>query len=225
MNDGAARFAARYPVVWHVIEAEGAGPWLATTGLLPAASLLHLAGIAADGENRNDFRPIAFGNGHVAILRQQIMPDRWLIPTLAGIYAGQPTAWRSLINAHVFLWTEERRRDAFVRACMRLRTHSRTVPPQILAFRTATLLEQSRCNAFFTRINSGSTVRGGARARRDESTFTRVEQYRQGAVAELAIRGRVTLDAAAGFEPISRAASVASIAGQSGEASKIRAPP
>ena len=25
MSDGAARFAARYPVVWHVIEAEGAG--------------------------------------------------------------------------------------------------------------------------------------------------------------------------------------------------------
>lgn len=206
MNQGAARFAARYPIVWHVIEPEGAGPWLAATGLLPAASLLRLAGIAADGANRDDFRRVAFGHGHVAILRQQVMPDRWLTPTLAGAYAGQPTAWRSLINAHVFFWTEERRRDAFVRACMRLRARSHTAPcaapPRILAFRTTALLQQSCRNAFLTRINAGSTVRGGARARRDESTFTRVEQYRGGPVAELAIRGHVMLDAGAGFDRI-----------------------
>jgi hypothetical protein len=214
MNDGAARFAARYPVVWHVIEAEGAGPWLAATGLLPAASLLRLAGIAADGANRDDFRQIAFGNGQVAILRQQIMPDRWLIPTLAGVYAGQPTSWRSLINAHVFFWTEERRRDAFIRACMRLRAHSRIapgiMPPRVLTFRTDALVQLYRRNAFFTRINTGSTVRGGARTRRDESAFTFVEQYRRGAVAELAIRGRVTLDAATWLDDIGLGTSVSS---------------
>ena len=45
MNDGAARFAARYPIVWHVIEADGAGDWLPETGLMPTADLLRIAGL------------------------------------------------------------------------------------------------------------------------------------------------------------------------------------
>ncbi|HTW68271.1 MAG TPA: hypothetical protein VME47_00160 [Acetobacteraceae bacterium] len=211
MNEGAARFAARYPIVWHVIETEGAGPWLPATGLLPATSLLHLAGIAADGANRDDFQRIAFGDDCTAILRQQVMPDRWLTPTLSGAYAAQPAAWRSLVNAHVFFWTEQRRRDAFIRACLRLRARSRaapgSTPPRVLTFETAALLGQYRLSAFFTRINTGSTVRGGARARRDESTFTPVARYRGGAVAEMAIRGRVMLDAATRFEHLAAAAS------------------
>ncbi|HUN40960.1 MAG TPA: hypothetical protein VMU81_11755 [Acetobacteraceae bacterium] len=213
MIDGAARFAARFPIVWHVIEAEGAGPWLATTGLLPAATLLRLAGTPTDlfpsheGANRDDFQRVAFGDRCEAILRQQIMPDRWLIPTLAGAYTGQPAAWRRVINAHVFFWPDERRRDAFIRACLRLRAQSRTTPagtpPRVLAFETTALLRQHPRIAFFTRINAGSTVRGGARARRDESTFTLVEKYRGGAVAELAIRGRVMLSAATGLKRVS----------------------
>jgi hypothetical protein len=215
MNEGATRFAARFPVVWHVIEADGVGAWLAATGLLPATTLLRLARINPDGTNRDDFERVVFGDGHVAILRQQIMPDRRLVPTLAGAYAGQPAAWRSLINAHVFFWTGPIRRDAFVRACLRLRAHSRSAPgstpPRVLTFETAALLRQHGRNAFFTRINTGSTGRGGARVRRDEATFTPVERYRRGAVAELAIRGRVMLDVAIGFERVEPVPSAASV--------------
>jgi hypothetical protein len=197
MSDGAVRFAARYPVVWHVIEAEGAGPWLAATGLLPAATLLRMAGTAADGTNRDEFRPIALGNDRVAILRQQLMTDRRLAPTLAGVFAGHPEAWRGHIDSHVFFWTEERRRDAFIRACMRLRARNNAAsgraPPCVLALDTAALLGRHGENAFFARFNTGSTVRGGGRVRRDETTLAWVTGYRSGPVAELAIRGCVQL--------------------------------
>lgn len=198
MSHGAARFAARYPVVWHVIEAEGAGPWLATTGLLPATSLLHLADAASDGANRDDFQLLHFGAGRVAVLRQQLMTDRRLTPTLAGAFTGQPAAWRGHINAHVFFWTEERRRDAFLHACLRLRSRSRAAPgtaaPRVLTLDTATLLGRHADHAFFARINTGSTLRSGARVRRDETTLAPVADYRSGSVAELAIRGCVQLD-------------------------------
>jgi hypothetical protein len=197
MSDGAARFAARYPVVWHVIEAEGAGPWLAATGLLPAATLLRMAGIAADGANRDHFRPIALGDDRVAILRQQVMADRWLAPTLAGAFAGRPEAWRGHIDSHVFFWTEERRRDAFIGACIRLRARdnpaSGRAPPSVLALDTAALLARRGEDAFFARFNTGSTVRGGGRVRRDETTLARVTGYRSAPAAELAIRGCVQL--------------------------------
>jgi hypothetical protein len=198
MSDGAARFAARYPVVWHVIEAEGAGPWLSATGLLPAAALLRLAGVTADGANRDDFRVVGFGDGCVAVLRPQLMEDRWLAPTLSGAFAGHPEAWRRHVNAHVFFWTEQRRRDAFLRACLRLRAKSSTAaddaPPAVLAVETARLLARHGDSAYFARINTGSTVRGGARTRRDETTLAPVAGYRSGPVAELAIRGCVGPD-------------------------------
>jgi hypothetical protein len=193
----AARFAARYPTVWHAIEAEGAGPWLADTGLLPTADLLRLAGLTSDGANRDDFRRVTLGQGRVAVLRQQLMADRFLTPTLAGGFAGAPAAWRRHIDQHVFFWTEPRRRDAFIRACQRMRLRSRAVPateaPQLLAFDTAALLRRHGEAAFFARINTGSTVRGGARVRRDETTLAPLTDYRSGPVAELAIRGPVTL--------------------------------
>ena len=82
MNDGAARLAARYPCVWHVIEADGAGPWLMQTGLLPAAEL-HCC-----GANRGAFDRVDLGDGRAALLRPQQMPDHRLLPTLAGAFAG-----------------------------------------------------------------------------------------------------------------------------------------
>ena len=63
MSDGAARFAARYPVVWHVIEAEGAGPWLAATGCCRPPRCCVWPASPADGANRDDFLPLAFGGG------------------------------------------------------------------------------------------------------------------------------------------------------------------
>ena len=192
MSDGAARLAARYPVVWHVIEAEGAGPWLATMGLLPAAELLRRAGVTADGRNREDFRRVSPDNSAVALLRPQRMPDAALTPTLGGRFRGRPEAWRQLIDSHVFFWTEPRRRDRFVGACMRLRAASRsasgTSPPVVLAFDTAALLGLHGEYAYISRFNAGSTLRGGARVRRDETTLVPVAHYRSGRVAELGLR-------------------------------------
>jgi len=192
MNDGATRFAARYPVVWHVIEAEGAGRWIATMGLLPAAELLRRAGMAADGQNRDDFRRVELDNGAIALLRPQRMADAALTPTLGGTFRGRPEGWRQLIDAHVFLWTDPGRRDRFVQACTRLRAASRSVsgatPPVVIAFDTAALLGLHGEQAFLARFNTGSTVRGGSRVRRDEATLVPLTQYRSGSVAELALR-------------------------------------
>ncbi len=192
MSAGAARFATRYPLVWHVIEAEGAGPWLARTGLLPAAELLRRAGVTADGRNRDDFRCVRLASGTVALLRPQRMPDATLTPTLGGTFCGRPDAWRRLIDSHVFFWTDPRRRDRFVQACMRLRARScaasGTIQPIVLAFDTAALLGRHGDCAFLARFNTGSTVRGGARVRRDETTFVPLTRYRSGSVTELGIR-------------------------------------
>ena len=189
MTHGAGRFVERYPVVWHVIEADGAGPWLRDTGLLPTSTLLRLAGHRDDGANRGDFRRVSFGAGRCAVIRPQVMPDDRLLPTLAGRFAGKPGAWRRHVNAHVFFWTEQRRRDAFLRACQRFRGIGE--PPRVLQFDTAALLHHHAASAFWSRINTGSTLRGGARARRDDDTLCPLASYRGGAVAELAVRGRV----------------------------------
>jgi hypothetical protein len=186
LSDGAARLAARYPRVWHVIEADGAGPWLTETGLLPAADL------RCDGTNRDTFVRVELGHERGAVLRPQQMPDRRLLPTLAGAFAGRPDLWRRHVDRHVFFWAEARRRDAFSRACARLRGTA-APPPAILTFDTAALLERHGAIAFFATINTGSTVRAGARVRRDENTLRPVAAYRSGPVAELAIRGRVDL--------------------------------
>ena len=45
----------------------------------------------------------------------------------------------------------------------------------------------------FARINTGAVLRGGARARRDDTTFVSVRNYRSGPVAELAIKAPVML--------------------------------
>ncbi len=172
--------------MWHVIEADGAGDWLIETGLLPSAEL------RPSGCNRADFHRAELGSGRVAILRPQLMPDHRLAPTLAGHFAGQPAAWRRHVDRHVFFWTEPRRRDAFARACVRLRGGAGGAPV-MLSIDTVALLERHGAIAFFATINTGSTVRAGARVRRDERTFRSVIDYRSGPIAELAIRGRVDL--------------------------------
>jgi hypothetical protein len=199
LSDGAARLAARYPLVWHVMEADGAGPWLRESGLLPADVLRE------GTENRGRFVSIALHNGGVAVLRPQQMPDAHLLPTLAGRFAGRPACWRRHVNRHVFFWAEARRRDAFTRACMRMRADAGAppagAPPVVLIFDTAALLERHKDKVFFATINTGSTVRGGARARRDENTLQPVSAYHGGTIAELAIRDRVDLCSLSGTAP------------------------
>jgi hypothetical protein len=191
LNAGATRFATRYPQVWHVIEADGAGAWLNQTGLLPAAELVRLANLTGNGANRDTFQSIDLGCGRIAVLRLQQMPDQRLLLVLAGAFAERPDLWRRHVDRHVFFWAEQRRRDAFIRACIRLRPGAR--PPVTLTFDTALLLERHGPIAFFATINSGSTVRGGARAQRDEKTLRPAANYHSGPVAELAIRGPVDI--------------------------------
>jgi hypothetical protein len=195
LSDGAARLAARYPRVWHVIEADGAGAWLMETGLLPAADLYRLAGLEADGANRAAFQRVELSPGRIAMLRPQLMADQPLTATLAGSFAGRPAAWRRHIDAHVFFWPEPRRRDGFVRACARLRARGSVgaAPPRVLAIDTAALLRRHGASAFFARINTGAVLRGGVRVRRDDTTFVSVADYQSGPVAELAIKAPVML--------------------------------
>lgn len=197
-TDGIARFAARFPVVWHVVEADGfAG--VEAHGLLPATDLLRRAGMAPTDQNRDDFLPVPLSPGGkagpAAILRFQLMRDEKITPSLRGAYAGQPARWRALIDSQVFFWADPARRDLFLRACRRDRQRSRATPldeaPVILTFDTAALLGARGDAAFYSTFNTGSTVRGGLRAHRDENTFRPVAGYRSGPAAELAIRGAV----------------------------------
>jgi hypothetical protein len=192
MTGGIAGFAARYPLVWHVIEAEGAG----CDTLYPAATLRHLSGLPADTDNREAFRWLELPGGAPAILRLQLMPDARLGPTLAGTFAGRPDLWRAHIDRHVFFWVTEDRRDGFLHACVRLRARNATGPvaaPVVIAVDTAWLLEAHGDEAFFSRFNTGSTVRWGARTRRDETTLRALLLWRGEQAVELAIRGPVRL--------------------------------
>ena len=97
----------------------------------------------------------------------------------------------------VFFWPEPRRRDGFVGACGRLRARGSAepiqTPPRVLAIDTAALLSRHGARAYFARINTGAVLRGGARVRRDETTFVPVANYRSGPVAEVAVKGPVLL--------------------------------
>jgi uncharacterized protein DUF7002 len=115
---------------------------------------------------------------------------------LAGIYSGRPDLWRHRIDRHVFLWATEKRRDGFLRACVRQSAGVGASPraaPAILEIATDSLLANHGAVAFFSRINSGSTVLGGARTRRDETTLRPIDAWRGEQAAELAIRGPVPL--------------------------------
>ena len=190
VRSGINGFAARYPRVWHVIEAEGAGCEI----LYPAATLRRLAGLPADSANRDDFQRLSLPDGVVAVLRLQLMRDKRLESTLAGCFTGRPGLWRDHINQHVFFWVSGDRRDRFASACVRLRARGApgpVPPPVVIEIDTALLLSAHHGSAFFSRINSGSTVRGGARARRDETTLRPLCAWRGEPAVELAIRAPV----------------------------------
>jgi len=190
MSEG---FAARYPRVWHVVEAEGAG----CSTLYPAAALRRLAGLAEDNTNRDNFQRLALPNGDEAILRKQLMPDRTLSPTLAGPFSGRPDLWRDLLNRHVFFWVSPDSRDGFLNACRRFRARGAIgtgLSPIVIELDTVSLLTAHGQAAYFSRINTGSTVRGGARVRRDDHTLRPLSDWSGGRVVELAIRGPVALE-------------------------------
>ena len=194
MPEGLARFAGRFPVVWHVAEADGMAA-IEALGLLPAAELRRRAGMAATGQNRDDYVPLLLPGAGAAVLRFQLMADAKVVGSLAGGFAGQPAAWRAMIDSHAFFWADPARRDGFAHATQRERRRSRAAPfeapPAVLAFDTLALVTPHLADAYYSTFNTGSTVRGAARARRDENTFRPVAAYRSGPVAELAIRAAI----------------------------------
>ena len=202
---GAEAFARRYPVAWHVIEAEGVG----RATLYPAETLRCLAGLADDSANRDGFQLLTLHGGDPAVLRPQLMPDTALTPTLAGAFAGRPDLWRDHINRHVFFWVTPDRRDRFINACIRSRGRSAcgtgpaTGPaPSVIVIDVASLLAAHHDVAFFSVINTGSTLRGGGRTRRDETTLRPVGAWHGERAVELAVRGPVPLPVP--FTPRSR---------------------
>ena len=199
MTDGAARIAKRYPIVWHVIEAEGAVADPHELELLPAAELRRHVGYTGAAANRDDFEAIELGQGQLAVLRPQQMPDQRLARSLGGgAYAGQPDRWRQHVDCHIFFWACENRRDRFVAACRRGRARSTSLhslrAPVTLAVDTAMLRGRYGAIAYFATFNTGSTVRGGATAPRNEGTYRPIADYHRGNVAELAMRGSIRLD-------------------------------
>jgi hypothetical protein len=195
--EGARRLAARHPVVWHAIEAEGLDG-ARRHGLLPACELRRRAGLPASHANREDFEVLTLADGTVAVLRFQQMPDARLAPTLSGQFAGRPEAWRALIDAQVYFWVDQDRCLRFLRRAAQARAASRTTPSDapaaVLALDTAALLHHAGELAHVSFFNTGSTVLGGGRTRRrNESAFLPASEYRHGSVAELAVRGRVDL--------------------------------
>ena len=192
--DGLARLTNRFPVVWHVAEADGLAA-IEALGLLPTAELRQMAGVAASGQNRDDYVPLLLPGSRTAVPRFQLMADAKIAGSLAGGFAGRPAAWRALIDSHVFFWADPARRDGFARATQRERRRSRAAPseapPVVLAFDTLALVTPHLADAYYSTFNTGSTVRGAARALRDEHTFRPVAAYRSGPVAELAIRAAI----------------------------------
>jgi len=63
----------------------------------------------------------------------------------------------------------------------------------VIELDTALLLAAHETTAFFSRINTGSTIRGGAWTRRDETTLRPVHSWAGERAAELAIRAPVPL--------------------------------
>ena len=82
-----------------------------------------------------------------------------------------------------------------VRATRRERARSRGTPsrsePVVLAFDTAAVLRAHAARAAYSTFNTGSTVRGGKRAPRDEHSFRPVAQYRGERAAELVVAGGI----------------------------------
>ncbi|WP_338664440.1 hypothetical protein VQH23_04575 [Pararoseomonas sp. SCSIO 73927] len=199
--EGAARFAARFPLLFHVTDPE-ALPGIRRDGLLSAAALVALykvpeperPALLEHNRGRGNFTRLHRDGLPGATLRDQWMPDAPLAQTLHGTYANNPTAWRRHINAHVFFWLNRPQAERLARV-------NRARAQTVLAFDTARLLAAHAGHAFTTPINTGiaTGLYGRPGSPRDETTFQPVAAYPRPdrrAPKELAIRDGIP-DAAA----------------------------
>ncbi|MCR0985652.1 DUF7002 family protein [Roseomonas populi] len=177
--EAAARFAARFPVLFHVTDPE-ALPGIAANGLLSTEALVALYDVPPEdrpalldhNRGRGNFTRLHREGLPGATLRDQWMPDVPLTQTLRGAYANDPIAWRRHINAHVFFWLNKPQAERLARV-------NRARAQTVLAFDTARLLAAHASHAFTTPINTGIAqgLYGRPGSPRDEHTFQPVTAY------------------------------------------------
>ena len=97
---------------------------------------------------------------------------------------------RALRSACVF-WVTEDRRDRFLRACVRLRARGKRpgADPVVIAVETAAAAGKAGGDGVLLLLNTGSTLRGGGRTKRDEMTLQALRLWGGEHAVELAIRG------------------------------------
>ncbi|WP_426954881.1 DUF7002 family protein [Muricoccus radiodurans] len=177
--EGAARFAARHPRLFHVTDPD-ALPGIERDGLLSAAALVDLYGVPEpdrpalldDNRGRGVFTRLTRPGLPGATLRDQWMPDAPLTACLRGAYTGRPAAWRRLINSHVFFWVDEAQAHRLARV-------NRARAQIVLAFDTAGLLAAHADRAVTAPINTGiaAGLYGRPGTPRDETTFRPLTEY------------------------------------------------
>lgn len=200
-GDGLARFARRFPVLYHATWPE-AVPAIRARGLLSAEALADLYGLAGaaraaaleEDRGRGNFVRLSAPGLPDAVLRDQWLPGARLAPALTGPWAGDARGWRRLINAHVFFWLSREGAERLARA-------DRSRAQVVLAFDAASLLAAHEGRAFTTPINAGSAfaLYGRPATPRGEGTLRPASEYPRGdgrAPKELLVRGGVP-DAAA----------------------------
>jgi hypothetical protein len=106
-------FAARHPRLFHLLPAAS---WesFRRHGLLSSRALCELYGVPPDrrvalleeDRGKGNFAVLSAPGLPDVMLRDQLLPDHVLRRCLTGAYAGQPRAWRALLNGFVFLWAE-----------------------------------------------------------------------------------------------------------------------
>jgi hypothetical protein len=149
-------FAAKHPRLFHLLPAASRASF-ERHGLLSARALCDLYGVPAahraalleQDRGKGNFTGLSAPGLPDVTLRDQLLPDALLLRCLTGAYAGQPRAWRALLNGYVFLWADERRARALHRASL-------GQPQLLLEFDTVRLLGPWAREALTSAINSGA---------------------------------------------------------------------
>lgn len=163
-------FAARHPRLFHLLPA---GSWgsFERHGLLSSRALCELYGVTPErrvalleeDRGKGNFTLLSAPGLPDVTLRDQLLPDHVLRRCLTGAYAGQPRAWRALLNGFTFLWAD-------VRRVAKLHAASDRQPQILLEFDTARLLGPWANAAMTTALNSGAPF-GGNPTPRGDGTF------------------------------------------------------
>lgn len=162
------------PTLFHMAQ-RGSWPAIQERGLLSTSALLDLYGVngemrmQVEARHRPESVELHAPGLPVAVVRDQIpMSDAGLRRALPARL--QPSDWYRLLNGRVFFWlTEDRLHRLLTAGAYRDQEHD------VLEIDTRSLLNAHRPRVSLCPYNSGSTVMNPVA--RDESTFSRVENY------------------------------------------------